>query len=162
MGKRKHIVPDVAVSQSEADLLLAMKKGYFGQERYDFPFGGRQIAIPVFSLDRRNEFSLDVCSKRLDLSKYTFMNRTRKTIVLARVDLLQSARHFNPDGRVIEGPHIHRYREGFGDKWAEPLPREFGDASNPFSVLERFMEYCHIVAPPRFIRSTIIESQAKP
>jgi hypothetical protein len=47
-------------------------------------------------------------------------------------------RHSNPDGEVIDGPHLHIYTEGYGDKWAYPLPDEFTD---DISLMVKFVEF---------------------
>jgi hypothetical protein len=43
--------------------------------------------------------------------------------VLVRLDL-GGAPHRNRDDEEIGVPHLHLYREGFGDKWATPLPSD--------------------------------------
>jgi len=46
-------------------------------------------------------------------------------------------------------PHIHLYREGYGDKWAYPVDlTRFGRMSDLFLTLSDFMEYCNIVEQP--------------
>ncbi len=159
MGKQKKVEVDNVLSQVEANRLLSLEKGCYGEDEFDFPFGGQQLSVQILSQDRQNEFLLDVNSKRLELSKYTFQHRARKIIVLVRVDLLTSGRHINPDGQVIEGPHIHRYREDYGDKWAEALPTNFGNTNKPFEVFSHFMNHCNIQTKPRFRASTIIEAE---
>ncbi len=58
---------------------------------------------------------------------------------------LSSRGHRNPDGTMISGPHIHRYREGQDDKWAYPLPPQMAECcDNPTDILGRFMEYCNV------------------
>ncbi|MCL2304813.1 MAG: hypothetical protein FWC43_05665 [Planctomycetaceae bacterium] len=136
------------LSQADADQLVAMEKHCFENKRYEFPSGGKKISILLFSHDRRHEFALDIHSGQVDLKKYTFGNRTRSVITLIRVDLRERGRHVNPNNTIITGPHIHRYREGFGDKWAEPLPPEFGNPGNTFQVFQNFMNHCNIVEKP--------------
>jgi hypothetical protein len=47
--------------------------------------------------------------------------------------------HANPDGAELrDQPHLHRYREGYGLEWAEPV--DWYDVSDPFGTLERFLE----------------------
>jgi len=45
-------------------------------------------------------------------------------------------------------PHIHLYREGFGDKWAYALPKEFAQPDDIWRTLGEFMRFCHIVKEP--------------
>ena len=56
------------------------------------------------------------------------------------------------DGNRVESPHLHLYREGYGAKWAFPVPGDrFRDVGDRWQTLEDFMDYCNIVDPP-FIR----------
>jgi hypothetical protein len=143
----------IYLTQAEADRLLVMEKHCLESKHYEFPLGGKKVRIPLVSEDRRHEFELDVHSKRIDLKKYTFGVRTRRVVVLARVDLRNGGRHVNPDNAEIVGPHIHLYREGYGDKWAKALPSEFGNPDNVFDVFQYFTDYCRIVTKPTFTES---------
>ena len=68
--------------------------------------------------------------------------------ILARLDF-GGATHRNPDGEEIGSPHLHLYREGFGDKWAFPVPSDsFADLEDPWRTLEDFMQFCNIIEPP--------------
>jgi hypothetical protein len=86
--------------------------------------------------------------QKIDLSKTTLQNRARQVIVLLRLDLGDRP-HRNPDGQEVGCPHLHVYREGFGDKYAIPVPVEvFSNTSDPFVALFDFMRYCNITEPP--------------
>jgi hypothetical protein len=67
-----------------------------------------------------------------------FHLRTKdRDIGLVRVD--NHRYHANPDGAELrDQPHLHRYREGYGLEWAEPV--NWYDVSDPFGTLERFLE----------------------
>jgi MoaA/NifB/PqqE/SkfB family radical SAM enzyme len=66
-----------------------------------------------------------------------------------RLDI-DGAPHRNPDGELIPCPHLHIYRENFGDKWAYPLPQgKFRNLSDLFRTFEDFMAECNVVDPPR-------------
>lgn len=75
------------LTQHEADTLLALEKHYQGEERFFFPGLGGAIRIPLYSADRREEFSLDITRGRIVLEKNTFQSRARKAVILARLDL---------------------------------------------------------------------------
>ena len=90
---------------------------------------------------------MDITRSQVLLTKHTFQTRARKAVVLARLDLA-GAPHRNPDGEVFDCPHLHRYREGYGDKWAEPLPEMFAGIDDAVELLDRFMDYCRIVGKP--------------
>jgi len=104
--------------------------------------------IPLVSADKRESFLLDVSRFQIKLTKATFQNRARVAIILYRLDI-DGAPHRNPDGQEIPCPHLHRYREGYGDKWADPAPIDrFPDTTDLFSTLNAFMKHCNIIEPP--------------
>ena len=141
MGKKKSYDDPIHLTQEDADRLVVMEKHCLQSKCYPFPREGEKVMVPLVSEDRRHEFEMDVYSSRIDLKKYTFGNRTRRVITLIRVDIGSGGRHVNPDNEAITGPHIHKYREGFGDKWAEPLPDDLAIRiafSTCFSVLWTF------------------------
>ena len=106
--------------QSEAAALIALAKIKVNDDLYDYPGTGGSLIVPLTSQDKREEFLLDIYRGRIDLLKGTYQNRARQVIVLVRVDF-GGAPHRNPDGTEVPCPHLHLYREGFGDKWAQPL-----------------------------------------
>lgn len=72
-------------------------------------------------------------------------------MVLARLDF--NAPHRNPDDSEVSVPHLHLYREGYGDRWAiEVPPGLLKDPSDAWQVLLDFMAYCAIVQPPTITR----------
>jgi hypothetical protein len=73
-------------------------------------------------------------------------------VVLVRLDFGGSP-HRNPDGEEIGSPHLHVYREGFGDKWAMPVPLDvFANLHDLARTLDDFMDYCHVVSRPAIER----------
>jgi hypothetical protein len=139
------------LSQSEADALLAVEKRRVNDNLHPFTAMQGKVEIPLQSADGREQFLLDMSRGRINLLKGTYQNRGRQTVILARVDF-GGAPHRNPDGVEMPCPHLHRYREGFGDKWAQPLPPEFGSSDDLWNLLERFLEYCNVTEPPLFDR----------
>jgi hypothetical protein len=139
---------DMHLTQAEADALLAMAKHRSDEERYDFPMGGQSLSIPLRSHDHREHFLLDLHRTRINLAKVKFQSRARQVVVLARLDL-GGAPHRNPDDTEVPAPHLHLYREGYGHRWAYPVPAErFRDVADLWRTLEDFMAYCNIVEPP--------------
>lgn len=137
---------DGSLSQSDADALLQMEKVRANDDVVAFPDLGGRIEVPLLSLDRRESFSLDINRKRIALTT-GYQTRGRQTIVLARLDF--AAPHRNPDGEEVGVPHLHLYREGFGDRWAYPVPAGMlSDSNDTRQVLQDFMAYCRIVAAP--------------
>ncbi len=113
-----------------------------------FPRMGEKIEIPLISACKREKFQLDVSRSRIDLKKIKYQNRARKTIILVRLELNGSP-HRNPDDEEISCPHIHLYREGYGDKWAYPLPiGVFNKINDIHETFYHFMKYCNITKAP--------------
>lgn len=66
----------------------------------------------------------------------------RVATVLVRID---DSRHTNPDGQQFDGLHVHTYREGSDDKWAQQLdPQLFTDPSDIERLFREFCNYCNI------------------
>jgi len=147
---------DINLTQAEADALMAVEKQRTNDDQYDFPWQGGNLIIPLQSPDRREQFLLDISRGRIDLLKGKFQNRARQVVVLVRLDF-GGAPHRNPDGEEVGCPHIHIYREGYGDKWAILAPSEhFGRTSDVFGTLEDFMRYCNITQPPKIQRGLFV------
>ena len=143
---------DIDPTQAEADALLAMKKVRVTDTQYDYPSMGGSIHIPLKSEDRREEFFLDVARGRFDFRKGTLQNRARQIIILARLDYGGPA-HPNPDGEEIPCPHLHLYKEGYGDKWAFPIPLDrFPNIGDQWDTLFDFMKYINVIKQPAIIR----------
>ncbi len=66
----------------------------------------KQIAIPLTSVDKRENFRLDVTRAQMKLTKATYQNRARAAIILRRLDL-DGPSHRNPDGQEIACPQIY-------------------------------------------------------
>ena len=138
---------DLELSQAEADALIAMEKLPVDDKPLKFPDPGGRLAIPLVSTDKREYFVLDVQRNRIKVAKATFQERTRQVVTLMRLDIA-GAPHRNPDGIEIPCPHLHIYREGYGDKWAVPAPRDrYPDVANLFAALESFLRHCNIASP---------------
>ena len=139
---------DINLTQAEADALISLEKHRADAGRSDFPIGGASLVLPLQSADRREQFLLDIRSGRIDLLRVTMQNRGRQVIVLVRLDL-GGAPHRNPDGEEIPTPHLHLYREGYGDKWAMAVPSaSFRAVGDVWATLEDFMQFCNITEPP--------------
>lgn len=143
------------LTQAEADRLLAMEKRASEEIVYRLPLSGGKLSVPLESLDGKESFTLDATRGRINVLKGTYQHRGRSVVVLARLDF-GGAPHRNPDGEEVDTPHIHLYREGFGDKWAFPLPLEhFPDFESRAELLNAFLRYCNIVEPPKFDRDLL-------
>jgi hypothetical protein len=135
---------DIGITQAEADGLIEMQKQFAEAKDWTFPAAGQRIALDLTSLDKRESFVLDVTRAQIKLTKATYQNRARGAIILMRLDL-DGPPHRNPDGEEIPCPHLHTYREGFGDKWAVPAPVDrYTNTVDLFSTCEAFMQHCNI------------------
>jgi hypothetical protein len=140
------------IPQSEADALIALEKHRVSDEKWTYPFPGARIAIPLISANKKEQFVLDVSRRRIDVAAVKFQTRARQIIVLVRLDL-GGRPHRNPDDTEVPVPYFHRYRGGYGDKWAMPVPAdEFPHLSDSWKTLHDFMTYCKISRKPVIIR----------
>ncbi|OOR93753.1 hypothetical protein B0183_02455 [Glaesserella parasuis] len=154
------------LTQQEADALLTLGKYDFSNGEYKFPYMGGSLRLSLHSMDKKETFNLDVTRGYIALEKITFQTRARKAIVLVRLDIegpphrnpdIEGPPHRNPDGEEIICPHIHLYREGYGDKWAYPLLDELKSVlDRPYELLDKFMDYCHIIGKPMIQRELFI------
>lgn len=143
---------DINLTQAEANALIALEKHRVNEEHIDFPMGGQSVVIELQSADKREEFLLDLSRGRIDLLKVKMQSRGRQVVVLVRLDL-GGAPHRNPDDEEIPAPHLHVYREGYGDKWAIPVPADrFKNVSNVWASLEDFLRFCNVTQPPHIER----------
>ena len=95
-----------------------------------------------------SDFRLICGERELNFYKGTYQNRGRQTVILARLDF-GGAPHRNPDGEEVGSFHIHLYREGYGDKWAKPIPEEhFSNPEDHWQLLLDFMRFCNITKTP--------------
>ena len=139
---------DINLTQADADALLAMEKHRADDTAYEYPSLGGGLRIPLQSADKRELFTLDVTRSQIKLTKGTYQNRARGVATLARLDF-GGAPHRNPDDQEIDCPHLHLYREGYGDRWAVPLPAaRFSDAGDPWLLLLEFMQFVNVTVPP--------------
>ena len=140
---------DGGLPQAEADALMAMEKVCVDAVEYGYPQPGEKLIVPLTSRDRREAFLLDVTRGQVNLAKVTHQNRAKQIVVLLRLDL-EGPPHRNPDGEEIPCPHLHYYREGFGDKWAKALPHgRYRNTEDLFLTFDDFMSHCNIIEKPK-------------
>jgi hypothetical protein len=138
--------------QSEADALLILPKVRVDDTEHEYPGLGGKLQIELNSRDKREHFLLNISRGRIEIRRGTYQTRARGTVILARLDF-GGAPHRNPDGVEIGTPHLHLYREGYGDKWAFAVPTEsFPNTDDRWQTLHDFMRYCQVEEPPRIVR----------
>lgn len=139
---------NIFLTQDEANALIRMEKHREKERKYNFPISGEKLIIPLISKDKRENFLLDIRRGEINLKKVSYQNRARKVVILVRLDISGSP-HRNPDNQEIECPHIHIYRENYGDKWAYPISKDsFPNIGDIYKTLDDFMEYCNIAKTP--------------
>jgi hypothetical protein len=149
-------MPEINLTQAEADALLAMEKHRTDDNRLNFPDSGESMHIPLISANGRENFHLDISRGKINLSKGTYQNRSRQIVILARLDF-GGQPHRNPDDVEIPSPHIHIYKEGYGDKWAIPLPYDILVTTDDiWQLLKDFMIFCNITKAPKIERGLFL------
>lgn len=146
---------NVNLTQVEAEALIALEKRRVDATEWLYPHMGGKVMIPLISWDRREQFQLDLYRSQISLARKTFQNRARRVVVLVRLDT-GGPPHRNPDDEEIPSPHLHIYREGYGDKWAFPVPSaHFANLTDTWQTLQDFMQYCTIAEPPNIRRELL-------
>lgn len=104
----------------------------------------KPVSVPLVAPDIAGvAFSLDVTQKHIVLKLKCQLRCTTEAVVLARLDF--ASPHRNPDGTAVGVPHLHVYREGYGDKFAyEVPPGMLKNPDDPLQVLLDFLETYHI------------------
>ena len=144
----------MALTQTEADALLQMGKGFADTEPLEFwqtqPMWYERLLL---SADRREQFILDVERGRRNRARLKYQTRARKVIILTRFEMNGPAHRNPPDspyrpGERLDCPHFHRYIEGYEDRIAyhiADVPNlAVRDINNGVFCLEDFLRYCHV------------------
>lgn len=131
------------LSQKEADSLIEILKEIRDQGQvFTFPQPGEYKKIEVVSTDGKHVFIVDVNRKgSVNIyKKCTIQSRYQKDVPLLRLDI-NGPDHTNPDGETICGSHLHIYREGYGDKYAFPVPPSIPNTDDLIQALIDFLKY---------------------
>ncbi|RKD20999.1 hypothetical protein BEP19_15055 [Ammoniphilus oxalaticus] len=133
------------LTDKEAKQLFEAIKDLVENKPIDFPQLGDSIQLDVVSTFDNDRFIIDIQRKgQINIKKCTYQTRYQRVVPLFRIDI-EGPPHQNPDLEIIPCPHIHVYREGFGDKWAYPLDEYIDtEASDLGRVLFDFLKYNNI------------------
>lgn len=142
------------ISEKKFENILKTKKFLEDNSAIVLPNKGGKIKRYIRSLSGKDGFILNIERGKIKLSKVKYQTRSKITNdILLRVDT-NGPRHQNPDGEFINCPHIHIYKEGYGDKWAYKLDNNiFKDDSNLAQLLRDFLNYFNIESIPNIIYS---------
>lgn len=143
------------MKQDEADRLIAIPKNFVNKE-IDLPLAGEFRDLEAKSEDEKHKFFVHLNRKGvIELSRCTYQMSYVTREILVRVDLDADKTHRNPsfEGRkniIIKGPHVHVFREGYGDKIAYPINEIFPDLDpqNYEEAFIAFRHYCNICKSP--------------
>jgi hypothetical protein len=136
---------DVAtIPQAKADALMAVLKYLLEKAEIKFPMMGTSLLLDARSHDGRESFLFDVNRKgKIKVTKCTYQERYVGE-VLMRLDI-DGPPHENPDGALVPCPHLHVYREGYGDKWANPIDLTiFTSTADLAKTLRQFLTHCNV------------------
>lgn len=126
---------------------MAMPKRLDSEDPVSLPDAGRSLQRELQAIDTQDRFWLDVYRGRRLSVKCTYQERFG-VVALVRLDL-GSRPHTNPDGALLTGSHIHTYREGYEDKWAEPIPADlFTSIGDLETTLREFLDHCNVEYVP--------------
>jgi hypothetical protein len=141
------------LTQEEADQLMALIKVLEATQQIQFPQKGETMQLDAHSTEGRIKFIIDVNRGKINIKKCTYQTRYNRSIPLLRIDI-EGGIHTNPPPlrEKVPCPHIHIYREGFGDKWAYPLSSKIKtNPSDLVAVLSDFLEYNHVERRPPIV-----------
>ena len=106
------------LTQAEAEALIEMLKKMAKKGRLIFPSPGGRLIFEAVGVENGDSFDVSI-SRSVIAEKCTYQGRDKgSSSILLRLDLNPTNKHFNPDGELICGSHLHIYQEGYGDKFA--------------------------------------------
>ncbi|WP_294562720.1 hypothetical protein [uncultured Traorella sp.] len=109
------------MTQDDAIKLVEMFKELLDKKVY-LPEDGKRKELYLKSTTDKNEFIISINRRSIVDNKCTFHARTKgKNEPLLRLDVNPSSTHTNPDGEVINGTHLHIFKEGYEIKYAIPF-----------------------------------------
>ena len=140
----------MTLTQREADTLREIEKSFINPSSVRFPERRETKLYPLwyrYDNRRKDDMAISAYRGKKNPKKVSFRLLYAQGIILVRVDTQDPTPHTNPDGTRIEPgePHIHIYKEGFGDKFAYPLPAEFNYTDDVIDLFMDFLSYSHII-----------------
>ncbi len=125
-------------SDEEAQRIIYLHKKFLTDKVILTTFFDEEFDL--ISVNNEIRYILTVRNSKHQRLKITIQKREKNTqIPLVRLDTHK--KHMNPDGTIIEGNHIHIYKEGYKDSWAYPLPYKHINFSNLSDFKTTFLEF---------------------
>lgn len=130
------------MSENDATNLVKMLKELLDKKVY-LPENGNKKDYIVKSKTSRDVFIININRRQINEDKCSFVARTKgKNELLLRLDVNPTAAHRNPDGIVIEGTHLHIFKENCELDYAIPFNE---DASNLIEHCKNFFKKFNIL-----------------
>lgn len=138
------------LTQHEADTLREIEKCLASPTSVRLPQRRETKLYPLwYQYNGRNKDDMTLSAFRGNKTpkKVSFRLLYSQCIILVRIDTQDPTPHTNPDGTRIAPlePHIHIYKEGYGDKFAYPLPEEFSHTNDIIDLFMDFLAYSHVI-----------------
>ena len=125
----------MSLTQTQAKTLIEALKEAVRQDQFIWDADTRYDETFIAVEQNGVEFILTLNRNSFEIRLH--LRTSVDNIGLCRIDA--APYHTNPDGTELRNtPHMHIYREGYGDKWAEPI--DWYDTNNPQTTLERFLD----------------------
>lgn len=123
------------LTQTQADILIDALKEAVRKEIFGWLADRRQDELFV-TVEKDNVFFvLSLIRQPFEIRLH--LRTKQDNIGLLRVDA--APYHPNPDGTELrDTPHMHRYREGYGMQFAEPI--DWYNQDDPIATLTCFLE----------------------
>lgn len=134
------------LTDAEAKLLIELEK-IATDKRVDIPSNSQKVHLNLSSAKEKDDNIMRIYIKRgkRNINKCSFNVVYNKSITLLRLDIEPGRIHQNPDGKDVPNPHLHIYREGYDDRYAEPLPECFADTANLAKTLYDLLGYSNVI-----------------
>ena len=137
---------ETCLSDEEAKELIGMVKRFIDDKLQSIPVPAcnNEAEYDLISEDRTERFILDLGCGYVAIKVKEQLRSKRETHPLIRLDTYPNAKHVNPDGETIVGPHLHIYMSGTS-AWAYPVPADkFPNLTDQTQTLYDFLTYCNI------------------
>lgn len=138
------------LSQIEPDRLIKSRKKVISPESLQIPtIGNKKVLIHLKDLEAKTDFLVDVLFNRRPYTlKGKCQLRVHRMVRLLRLDS-NGRVHSNLDDSLVDGTHLHIYKEGSHDRWAYPPPENiFSNLEDAATTLREFLVYCNVTNIP--------------